>query len=181
MPDTQVVPEGLESVSGSLASMGCSVELFNGTTCGSPISYLVDGVSPGIDTSTSDWASQLVTVRRDERDPGIFIPHVLLTFGFDAAVSLTGIEMDLFLCPDWNISAPYITVYLNEDYNLTFTPYLQFVTGKPSQSSCNSLSTVTIPGDGLSSSYRSVHVLVDFLNDPSIKWVYIGDIRFLEG
>ncbi|CAI8051343.1 hypothetical protein GBAR_LOCUS28119, partial [Geodia barretti] len=40
------------------------------TTCGSPgngaISYLIDGVSPDIDTSTSDWASQLVTVRRSE-------------------------------------------------------------------------------------------------------------------
>ena len=31
------------------------------------------------------------------------LPHVLLTFSFDIAVSPTGIEMDSFLCPDWNI------------------------------------------------------------------------------
>ena len=182
MPQIQVVPEGLESVNGSAANMGCVVDLFNGTTCGSPGSYLVDGSSPLIDTDTPDWASRLVTVKRNERDPGIYIPHVLLTFGFDTAVPLSGIEMDLFICPDWNISAPYVTAYLNEEYNLTFTPELQFITGKPSsQSSCDSLSTLTISGDGLSSSYRTVHVLVDFLNDPSIKWVFIGEIKFLAG
>ena len=182
VPQIQVVPEGLESVNGSAANMGCVVDLFNGTTCGSPGSYLLDGSSPVIDTDTTDWASRLVTVKRDERDPGIFIPHVLLTFGFDTAVPLSGIEMDLFICPDWNISAPYVTAYLNEEYNLTFTPELQFITGKPSsQSSCDSLSTLTISGDRLSSSYRTVHVLVDFLNDPSIKWVFIGEIKFLAG
>ena len=38
------------------------------------------------------------------------------------AVSLTGIEMDLFLCPDWNIGAPSknLYVYLNSDYDLVY-------------------------------------------------------------
>ena len=68
----QVVPQGIELVNGSNVNMGCArpVESFgNVSFCGSfgsgggVISYLVDGNSPAIDTSTSDWASQLVTVR----------------------------------------------------------------------------------------------------------------------
>ena len=62
-------------------------------TCNSQ-SYLVDGCSPDIDTCTCGWTFQLVTVRRNEGTVAVPIPHVLLTFGFDTAVSLTGIEMD---------------------------------------------------------------------------------------
>ena len=70
-------------------------------------SYLLDGNSSAIDTSTSDWASQLVTVRKNDGTPGfIMFDHVVLTFGFDTDVSLTSIELDLFLCPEWNIGAP---------------------------------------------------------------------------
>ena len=155
------------------------------TTCGSPgngaISYLVDGCSPDIDTSTSDWASQLVTVRRSEGTPGITYPHVLLTFGFDTAVSLTGIEMDLFNCPDWNIGAPSITVYLNPDYNLAATTILSSLlfasAGANSlQSSCDSLSNVTISGYSFQSgSYRTIYILVY----PSIQWVHVGEVRFI--
>ena len=38
--------------------------IYNSTDC--PSSYLLDGNSPAIDTSTSDWASQLVTVRKND-------------------------------------------------------------------------------------------------------------------
>ena len=85
--------------------------------------------------------------------------HVLLTFGFDTAVSLTGIEMDLLLCPDWGIGAPRIRVYVNEEYDLAFMFSLPFV--QPSQSSCDSLTTVHLSGDILSSSYHTFHIIVD--------------------
>ena len=162
--------------------MGCTSALVNNSdvmTCNSQ-SYLVDGCSPDIDTSTSDWASQLVTVRRNEGTAAVPFAHALLTFGFDTAVSLTGIEMDLFLCPDWGIGAPHIRVYVNEEYNLAFMfglSFLRFV--EPSQSSCDSLTTVHLSGDTLSvSSYRTFHILVDLYRS-SIQWVHIGDVRFL--
>ena len=82
------------------------------------MSHLVDGCSPDIDTSTSDWTSQLMTVRRSDSTSAIPVKHVLLTFCFDTAVSLTGIELDLFLCPEWKIGAPYITVFANEERNI---------------------------------------------------------------
>jgi hypothetical protein len=84
-----LVPQEIESVNGSSVDIGCTsplVESSAGMVCESQ-SYLVDGCSPDIDTSTSDWASQLVTVRRNEGTAGIPFPHVLLTFGFDTAVS----------------------------------------------------------------------------------------------
>ena len=163
--------------------MGCTSALVDSggvMTCNSQ-SYLVDGCSPDIDTSTSDWASQLVTVRRNEGTANISFDHVLLTFGFDTAVSLTRIEIDLFLCPDWGIGAPRIDVYLNEEYNLTFRLNLSPLSAVyPSESKCDSLSNVRISGDALSSSpHQTFHILVVFSDDSNIEWVYVGDVRFI--
>ena len=178
----QVLPEGIEAVNGSSTDMGCTSALVDSggvMTCNSQ-SYLVDGCSPDIDTSTSDWASQLVTVRRNEGTADVPFAHVLLTFGFDTAVSLTGIEMNLFLCPDWGIGAPRIRVYVDEEYNFVFNLSLPFTPPvQPSQSSCDSLTTVHITGDTLSVSYLTLHVIVDLSLDSSIQWVHIGEVRFL--
>ena len=183
----QVVPQGIESVNGSHVNMGCSSSLVDsdGVMVCESRSYLVDGCSPDVDTSASDWASQLVTVRRRNDGPGITFPHVLLTFGFDTAVSLTGIEMDLFNCSDWGIGASHIAVYLNEEYNLDSTNIiftLPFVwSGDNSlQSSCDSLLTVTFSGGSFEgSSYRTIHILVDLSGHPSIEWVHVGEVRFI--
>ena len=180
-----VVPQGIESVNGSAVDMGCTSPLVDSggvlVCCG--CSYLTDGVSPDIDTSTSDWASQLVAVRRNEGslNPALGFPHVLLTFGLDTAVSLIRIEMDLFLCPDWNIGGPSMYVYLDSDYNLVFHIGHQFVGPvNPSQSSCGSLSTVTFTGGSfLTGSYHTVHILVDLSVDDSIEWVHVGEFRLI--
>ena len=184
----QVVPDEIESVSGSSETMGCTSPLENSdgvTVCRSQ-SYLVDGCSPDIDIRTSDWASHLVTVRRKEGNPDISYDHVLLTFGFETAVSPTGIEIDFFQCPEVGIGAPRITVYVNEEYNLDFSQSLSFLLHvQPSQSSCVSLLTVSVTGDLLSPaaglSFHTFHILVDLSYDPSIQWVYIGDVRFIDG
>ena len=179
----QILPEGVRAVNGSSTNMGCTSALVDSgdvMTCNSQ-SYLVDGCSPDIDTSTSDWASQLVTVRMNEGTAAVPIDHVLLTFGFETNVSLTRIEMDLFHCPDWGIGAPHIRVYVNEEYNFVFNLSLPFASPvQPSQSLCDSLTTVHVSGDTLSvSSYRTFHILVYLSWDSSIEWVHIGDVRFL--
>ena len=179
-----VQPQGIESVNGSAVNMGCTSPLVNSSgviVCTSQ-NYLVDGCSPAIDTSTSDWASQLVTLRKTQTDE-ITFNHTVLTFGFDTAVTLTGIEMDLFLCPEWGISAPFISVYANEESNLAiiFTT-LTFQNYIPSQSSCdvNALSTISIPlGDSFRDrSFLTWHILVSSFNS-SIDWVHVGEVRFL--
>ena len=186
----QVVPQRIESVNGSATNMGCTsplvdsgdVMLCNSSDCSA--SYLLDGNSPAIDTSTSDWASQLVTVRKNGADIGrIPFDHVVLTFGFDTAVSLTSIELDLFLCPEWNIGAPLIAV--NGDKNRDFVLTSQSVTflgsSEPSQSSCDSLSTVSIPlqDDAASSSYLTWHITVRFTDNANIEWFIVGEVRFM--
>ena len=181
----QVVPQGIESVNGSSVNMGCTSSLVDsgGVLVCESRSYLVDGCSPTIDTSTSDWASQLVTVRRSNGTFDVPLPHVIQTFGFDAAVSLTRIEMDLFLCSDWGIGAPSITVYLNEDYNLAITNILNlpfvFADANSLQSSCDSFSTVTFSGGSLLGTYRTIHILVTLSQDSSIEWVHVGEVRFI--
>ena len=181
----QVIPQGIESVNGSSVDMGCTSSLVNssGVMECDGCSYLTDGVSPDIDTSTSDWPTQLVTVRRNEGTPILDYSHVLLTFAFDTAVSLTGIEMDLFLCPDWNIGAPSVYVYLDPEYNLVYHSGLQFVGPvNPSQSSCNSLSTFTFARNSLvTGSYHTVHILVDLSQHDSIEWVHVGEVKFFGG
>ena len=179
----QRVPGGIESVNGSDVNMGCTSPLVgSGVRICENTSHLIDGCSPDIDTSTSDWASQLVTVRRGDSTSNIPFSHVLLTFGFDTVVSLTGFELDLFLCPEWKIGAPYISVYGDEERNLVFNNYyggLPFETYVPTQSSCDSLSTISIPFSGAleGSSYPTWHILVSQLGR-SIDWVHVGEIRF---
>ena len=204
MPLKVVQPYGIESVDGSDINMGCTSLLVDSDgvmicdSCSN--NYPIDGKSPAIDTSTSDWASQLVTVRKTQSDRvtlnGTQFDHVLLTFGFDTAVTLTGIELDLFLCPDMYINAPNIRVFANDKSNLTFTydplnnnnfPYQSYPSTPSDPSiesliSCDSLSTVNItlsseffPSD---KSFFTWHVLItSFL--PSVDWVYVGEVRFL--
>ena len=184
----QVVPQRIESVNGSNTSMGCTsplvdsggVMVCNSTDC--PSSYLLDGNSPAIDTSSSDWASQLVTVRKNDGVAGgITFDHVVLTFGFDTAVSLNSIELDLFLCPEWNIGASLIAVYGDESSDLVLSKIQSAPLGKnnsvPSQSSCDSLLTVSIPLQG-SSSYFTWHIVISFGAQSDIQWVLVGEVRF---
>ena len=177
----QVVPQGITSRDGSSLDMGCSsiVERDGVMVCDcNSQSYLVDGVSPDIDTSTSDWASQLVTVRRNEATADTFFDYVLLTFGFETNVSLTGIEMVLFHCPTMSIGAPVINVFLNEEYDLTFNTSLPILNSVvPSESRCDSLSSFTI-SETTDILYHVFHIIITFYNS-DIDWVYVGEVRFL--
>ena len=183
----QVVPQGIESVNGSDVNMGCTsplvdsggVMVCNSTDC--PSSYLLDGNSPAIDTSTSNWASQLVTVRKNDATHDIPYDHVVLTFGFDTAVSPTLIELDLFLCPEWNIGAPFISVYADEKNSLVFNSSSDFIKqNTPSQTSCDSHSTITISFEELSDTTSPTwHIVVTFAAQPDTEWVHVGEVRFL--
>ena len=174
----QVVPQGITSRNGSSLDMGCSSDGVMVCDCTS-LSYLVDGVSPDIDTSTSDWASQLVTVRRNEATADTNLDYVLLTFGFEANVSLTGIEIDLFHCPNMSIGAPRITVSLNEEYDLSYRTGLPIlISVEPSESRCDSLSSFTVP-ETTDELYHVVHILITFPDSYNIEWVYVGEVRFL--
>ena len=180
----QVVAQGIESVNGSDINMGCACPLVDRggvMVCNNSESHLVDGCSPTINTIASNWASLIVTLRKVTDDAQFLFDHVLLTFGFNTAVSLTAIELDLFLCPEWNIGAPIISVLATNNSDLIFSFDVEILATHhtPSNSSCDSLSTVSIPLQG-DSSYLTWYILVTFPN-PDIDWVHVGEVRFLNG
>ena len=182
----QAVSHRPHSVNGSDINMGCASPLVDRggvMVCNNSETYLFDGCSPTIDTSTSNWASQLVTLKGNEGNDVLTDPHAVLAFDFDTAVSLDDIELDLFLCPEWNIGAPGIFVYVYQNSTLVFNPAMgDFIATTPSRSqSCDSLSTVRIslmyrPGNILS--YHSLHIVVDFTSEDT-EWVHVGEVRFL--
>ena len=181
----QVVPGGIESVNGSDVNMGCTSPLVDrgGVMVCESMSHLVDGCSPNIDTNTSDWASQLVTVKESDSTAGFQFSHVLLTFGFDTAVSLTGVELDLFLCSEWNIGASFIDVYGddNNDLVLQSPESTNFIASKSvSETSCDSLTNVSISAtpDHVGDSHHTWHIVVD-VGQRDGKWLHVGEVRLL--
>ena len=182
----QVVPQGIQSVNGSDINMGCTSPLVYRSgvmVCNNSESYLVDGCSPAINTSTSSWASQLVTLRKVSDHAQIHFDNVLLTFDFNTAVLPTTIELDLFLCPEWSIGAPIISVLAtnNSDLIFSFSYEILATDHTPSNSSCDSLSTVSIPLQR-GSSYLTWYILVRFPRPHlNIQWVHVGEVRFLNG
>ena len=179
----QVVPQGIESVYGSDINMGCTSPLVDRggvMVCENSVSYLVDGCSPAIDTSTSNWASQLVTVRKTPITGQTTHDGVVLTFNFDTAVFPTSIELDLYLCSRWNsvVHTPY--VYADQNSSLVLSSTSTPIRGAtlPGQS-CDSLSTVRFSTGEVAASitrYHSWHIVVAL--NRNNDWAYVGDVRF---
>ena len=183
----QVVPQGIMSVNGSDVNMGCTsppvdsggVMVCNFSDCYT--SYLLNGNSPDINTSTSNWASKLVTVKKNDGTHDIPFDHVVLTFGFDTAVSLALIELDMLLCPEWNIGAPHTSLYGDENARLVFSSsdfIANYYPLQSQQTSCDSLSTLSIPVEEMIA-YTFWHIIVSFATQQEIEWVHVGEVRFL--
>ena len=175
------IPQGIESVNGSNTNLTCS----HGENC-----LLLDGHSPYIDTSLVNWASDLVTVRKNIATDYIYYDHVVLTFSFNKNVRLTGIEIDLFLCPEWGIHAPFISLYGSTTLefivyppqsNYTTQTNIDFIKSyEPSQISRCSLSTVVISIQRGEPRHPIWHIVVAFPSFPNIQWVHVGEVRFLK-
>ena len=106
----------------------------------------------------------------------------MLTFGFERAINLSSIDLDLFLCPEWNIS-PYITVYGSDMSNVVFRAHAEGMgflgNYYPSKPSCECLSTVSFPIQPGEPSYAIWHIVVSFLLQQHVQWVHVGEARFL--
>ena len=155
--------------------------------CGnSSESFLTDGVNQVINTTDPNWASELVTVRKNNVTWNIPYDHVLLAFVFDPHVLLKSIRLNLFQCPQWGIGAPNITVYARnsksgdffnfypEKHNTVVLAQLQ-----DNQSSCNDLVPVTIPLETYTQ-YNICYIVVSFEPQPDIDWVYMGEVQLFD-
>ena len=147
-------------------------------------SFLTDGVNPVINTTDPNWASELVTVRKNNGN--IPFDHVVLTFVFERPVSLKSIRLNLFQCPQWGIGAPNITVYARKSHSGDFFNFypeahhaVVLAQLQDVQSSCNDLVPVTIPLE-TDTQYNTWYIVVSFEPQPDIDWVYMGEIQFFD-
>ena len=190
-----VVPNGINSVNGSSSTMGCNdINDLNGfTVCGNPFdpleSLFTDENIPIINTTAINWASELITVKKvlyhDDQTleyGDIGLDHVLLTFSFNKKQHIAAIYLDLLLCPEWNIGAPYITVIASNSLNLSFiygVPNGDFISNYAPAKTCHcNMSTIVIPVQSGEPAYSVWHILVTFAIDSYIEWSHVGEVRF---
>ena len=100
-------------------------------------------------------------------------------------MTLTGLEIDLLLCPEWGIHAPFITIYgsntmtLSTD-NMLATIQLNYLIQKIEENYCVFVYLLLLfQIETGQSSYPIWHIVVTFTSFPNIEWVYLGDVRFL--
>ena len=185
-PNIHKIPEGTESVNGSRADGGCMGNVTHHYCGNSRESFLTDGVNQVINTTDPNWASELVTVRKNNVTWNIQYDHVLLVFVFNSKVSLKSIRLNLFQCPQWGIGAPNIAVYAKNSQSGDFVNfYLEkhdtvvLAQLQDVQSSCNDLVPVTIPLETYTQ-YNTWYIVVSFEPQPDIDWVYMGEVQFFD-
>ena len=173
-------------MNGSRVDGGCKVDIILHYCGDGSESFLTDDDDPVINTTDPNWASELVTVRKNSATWHIPYDNAVLSFLFELPVSLTSIKLSLFKCPQWGIGPPNFTVYVDKknDRNiLNFDikdrdtiPLAQF---QDNQSSCNDLVTVTIPLK-TDTQYKIWYIVVSFEAQPDIHWVYVGEVKFID-
>ena len=187
-PRIHSIPTGTESVNGSRVDGGCKVVVVQNLFCGDGSeSFLTDDHDPVINTTDLNWASQLVTVRKNNRTFNFDYDHVIMFFLFLSPVSLTSIKLSLFKCPQWRIGPPNITVFANTGGDGTFlnpetdvASFVPLAQSQDDQSSCSGLVSVTIPLK-TDTQYKIWYIVVSFKHQPDIDWVYVGEVQFYGG
>ena len=136
--------------------------------------YLIDGVIPSIDTTTSTWASQLYTWKSG------YSPNLLLGFEFETNILLREVEVYIFYCPAWSIGYPKITFYIGRD----FPNFIELVGGDlghvtltSDMQDCENIIKVSIP---LRIDHESTTFSIKFetSSQSSAQWVHIAEVRF---
>ena len=176
-------------MNGSRVDGGCKVNIIlhycgDSSDDGSE-SFLTDDDDPVINTTDPNWASELVTVRKNSATWFIPYDYAALSFLFQLPVSLTSIKLSLFKCPQWGIGAPNITVYVDmtndknvlnlDTHDLDIIPLAQ---SQDDQSSCSGLVSVTIPLK-TDTQYKICYIVMSFEAQLDIDWVYVGEVQFI--
>ena len=139
---------------------------------------LFDGLVPHINTSLHSWASDLVTLMKSPYDANVNFEHVVLTFEFENPVTVTSIEMDLFLCPEWGIGAPYIGLFADNHSQFVYDGNDFLMVYRPPAGTCGCLSNISVPVITGEPPYPFWHILIAFTDAPSMQWVHVGEVVF---
>ena len=148
-------------------SMVDSLDVCDGT------SVLNDGITPSVIASedpSSQWASQLFTLRRSGTDA--------MTVTFDVEIgNRDRVELAVFNCPERMIGASSLSVYSNTVFNIPQTRRL--IANKTlTDTSCNHLIKFCVEftsGTGLQ------FLILEFPYQTNSNWVFLGEVTFLDG
>lgn len=173
----------VESVNGSCTTDVMCPATVDTNGDGDPTkSHLLDGKTPNINLSDPNWASQLVTVKKNEGIDIDSVDHVVLTFSFNTPQLFLLIEIDMFLCLSWNTGAAAVFVFGDNqtDFSISQGDYIGQFQLDDCLLACDSLTTVSLVMEIESNSYRIWHILLE--NDElhiSPEWVHIAEVRFM--
>ena len=111
-------------------------------------------------------------------DANVNFEHVVLTFEFENPVTVTSIEMDLFLCPEWGIGAPYIGLFADNHSEFVYDENDFLMVYSPPAGTCGCLSNISVPVITGEPPYPFWHILIAFTDAPSMQWVHVGEVVF---
>ena len=167
----------MDNTNGSQVNSGCPASCVLGTTLcqcsdGNTSGLHIDGIIPDIDTcNRGPWANQLFAVCNNHR----IVP---IGFQFHEPVLITSVELNLFICYQWNIPQHQFNVTISTSAYI-ITPIDESILGNLvvvlNKTNCNSLTRLTID---LNSNMTSMNYIVKFISQARLNRLYIGEIVF---
>lgn len=187
-----IVPSGLRSINGSSDVMGCTDPIvsdynpLNGERIVSCLydggGYLTDHHVPTIQMNSTNWAANLVTIKRVRFNSMITFDHSLMTFQFREKVVVTSIYLDLFRCPSSGIGTPYIFVHGSESLHFEYNSRtlegnsVFIMAHQVAQTNCEcEMSTFVVRLHR--QRFSVLHILINYLDTPN-EWFHVGEVRF---
>ena len=168
----------MDNINGSQDNGGCPASCVLGidtTFCqcsdGNTSGLHIDGIIPDIDTSnTSSWANQLFAICYNKRS-------VSMGFQFQEPVLITSVELNLFICYQWNIPQRQFNVTIST--SALIFPIDESILGNlvvdRNETNCNSLTRLIID---LKSNMTSMNYIVRYISPATLNRLYIGEIVF---
>ena len=167
----------MDNSNGSQVNGGCPTSCVTGTTIcqcsdGNTSGLHIDGIIPDIDTSNNGtWANQLFAICS-------LSTNVPIGFQFHEPVLITSVELNLFICYEWNIPRHQFNVTISTSAHIT--PITESILGNlvvdMTEANCNGLTRLIID---LKSNVISANYIVKFIiSQAPINRLYIGEIVF---
>ena len=175
-PILHTLPSERVSVFGSQADGRCSsTSVMNNVNICNCTSVLNDGVTPalyGVSADpSSEWASQLFTMRRNGTDT------ISLTFQLASGVNRDRVEVTVFNCPQRGIYAPSVNMYSNFQF-LAHQTRTSITSMSLQNTSCDHLIKFCLDF-GSSTTLR--FFTLEFPYHIDSDYVFLGEVTFYDG
>ena len=168
----------MDNIDGSQVNGGCPASCIKSTMLcqcsdGNTSGLHIDGIIPDINTSTTgSWANQLFAICVTQ-------VNVQLGFQFREPVLIASVELNLFICYQWNIPMREFNVTISTSALILSIPINDIIIGSlvvdMNEANCNSLTRLIID---LKSNMTSMYYIIRFISLAPLNRLYIGEIVF---